>query len=106
MLKLRYISWWEENKMQELELVRKIEDKAREWKINPKDKKFLLKGQELQESLELINKDNIRFMLRREIELIKTSRRYQYFKKFKMKIILIILTVIAGVVYFLKFFEI
>ena len=92
--------------MQELELVRKIEDKAREWKINPKDKKFLLTGKELEDSLTLINKDNIRFMLRREIELIKTSRRYQYFKKFKIKIILTIIILVAGVSYFLKLFGI
>ena len=90
---------------EELKLVKKIEDRAREWKINPKDKKFLLKGKELDASLNLINKDNVRFMLKREVELIKLSRRYQYFQRFKMKIFLIIALVISGIVYFFKYFS-
>ena len=88
--------------MGEMELVKKIEDRARNWKVNPKNRELLLSGKELEEGLQLISPENVKFMLTREIELIKVSRRYQYLKRFRMRIILLLITIVSVAIYLFK----
>ena len=75
-----------------------ISSNTRTWIKNPKNKKILLKGQQLEDALEFLKSEDANFLLKSEREYIETSFKNSRKKRFLYTIIF--LSIIGGAGYY------